>query len=71
MLLQPEQLLSHAAQIARSIQFPENKTRKILPGRLDNNFKAITEVYKEINSYAKRAGTLRPLPNGCWIIITR
>jgi cyclic beta-1,2-glucan synthetase len=60
-LLQPEQLLSHAAQIARE-HTVSGKTRhvKSLPGRLDNNFKAITEVYKEINSYAKKGRDLTP-----------
>ncbi|MFA6669937.1 MAG: glucoamylase family protein [Bacillota bacterium] len=60
-LLQPEQLLSHAAQMAREHTVSKStKHVKSLPGRIDNNFKAITEVYKRINTYAKKGRDLTP-----------
>ena len=60
-LLQPEQLLNHAVQIARehTVSGKPNYT-KPLTGRLNSNFKAITEVYKNVNSYAKKGRELTP-----------
>lgn len=60
-LLQPEQLLNHAAQIAREHTVSGRPGYiKSLHGRLDKNFKVITEVYKSINSHAKRGRDLTP-----------
>jgi cellobiose phosphorylase len=60
-LLQPEQLQNHAAQIAREHTVSTRpKFVKSLTGRLDNNFKAITTVYKSINFYAKKDRELSP-----------
>ncbi len=60
-LLQPEQLKIHANQIARQhVVAKKPKYIKSLPGRLDNNFRAITEVYKDINSCARKGRDLTP-----------
>ena len=60
-LLQPEQLLNHAAQIAREHTVSGRPGYiKSLHGRLDKNFKVITEVYKSVNSHAKRGRDLTP-----------
>ncbi len=60
-LLQPDQLQIHANQIARQhIVSKKPKHIKSLPSRLDNNFRTITEVYKDINSYAQKGRDLTP-----------
>ncbi len=60
-LLQPDQLQNHAAQIAREhVVSTRPRFVKSLTGRLDNNFKTITMVYKSINSHEKKDSQLTP-----------